>query len=380
MKLQISKTPLNDAIQDVMKAVPTKTSNPILTGIKIDADSHGVTLTATDSDITIRRFIAAEQGGKTIVDIYIPGSVVLSAKFFSEIVRKLPMEKILLEVNDLFTTILRSGKVELQLVGLDPEEFPSLPQIERNHSIELSSHLLKDMIRQTVFAIATNESTPVLTGVLWTVEDRKIKFTACDRHRLASRETDVALDEDIRINPVVVSGKTLSELHKILPDQNEMVTIVFSDNQILFRFSSILFYSQVLDGTYPDTSKLIPRSFNTELVLERSFFVDAIERAYLLSRESKSNIVKLSMNENQSLEISSSSSEIGKVTEEIDAKEISGELLKISFNSKFMLDALKVIDNDWVHLGFTSSMHPIIMQPLEDTTLMQLILPYRTMN
>jgi DNA polymerase-3 subunit beta len=114
--------------------------------------------------------------------------------------------------------------------------------------------------------------------------------------------------------------------------------------------------------------------------MERSLFVDAIERAYLLSRESKSNIVKLSMNENQSLEISSSSSEIGKVTEEIDAKEISGELLKISFNSKFMLDALKVIDNDWVHLGFTSAMHPIIMQPLEDTTLMQLILPYRTMN
>ncbi|MCC2683396.1 MAG: polymerase subunit beta [Paenibacillaceae bacterium] len=380
MKLQISKTPLNDAIQDVMKAVPTKTSNPILTGIKIDADSHGVTLTATDSDITIRRFIAAEEGGLTIIDVHIPGSVVLPAKFFSEIVRRLPMEKVLLEVNDLFTTVLRSGKVELQLVGLDPEEFPSLPQIERNHSIEISSHLLKDMIRQTVFAIATNESTPVLTGVLWTVEDRKIKFTACDRHRLASRETDVPIDSDIRINPVVVSGRTLNELQKILPDQNEMVTIVFSDNQILFRFRSILFYSQVLDGTYPDTTKLIPRSFNTELVLERSLFEDAIERAYLLSRESKSNIVKLSMNENQSIEISSSSSEIGKVTEEIDAKEISGELLKISFNSKFMLDALKVIDNDWVHLGFTSAMHPIIMKPLEDATLMQLILPYRTMN
>src|SRR5690349_21064100 len=120
MKLQISKTPLNDAIQDVMKAVPAKTSNPILTGIKIDADSHGVTLTATDSDITIRRFIAAEEGGQTIIDVHIPGSVVLPAKFFSEIVRRLPMEKVLMEVNDLFTTVLRSGKVELELVGLDP--------------------------------------------------------------------------------------------------------------------------------------------------------------------------------------------------------------------------------------------------------------------
>jgi DNA polymerase-3 subunit beta len=380
MKLQISKSPLNDAIQDVMKAVPAKTSNPILTGIKIDADSHGVTLTATDSDVTIRRFIAAEISGKTIIEVHTPGSVVLPAKFFSEIVRKLPMEKVLMEVNDLFMTVLQSGKVELQLVGLDPEEFPTLPQIERNHSIEVSSNLLKDMIRQTVFAIATNESTPVLTGVLWTVEESKIKFTACDRHRLASRETDVALDPDVHITPVVVSGRTLTELQKILPEQNEMVTIVFSDNQILFRFSSILFYSQVLDGTYPDTTKLIPRSYNTELVMQRELLEDAIERAYLLSRESKSNIVKMTMNENQTLEISSSSTEIGKVTEEIDAKEITGELLKISFNSKFMLDALKVIDNEWVHIGFTSAMHPIIMKPLNDSSLMQLILPYRTMN
>jgi DNA polymerase-3 subunit beta len=186
--------------------------------------------------------------------------------------------------------------------------------------------------------------------------------------------------EDQQFNNIVISGKTLNELNKILPEQNSLVDIVVSDNQVLFKLQKILFYSRILDGTYPDTSKLIPQTFQTEMIVNAKLLTDAIDRAYLLSREDKTNIVKMIMKEDKTIEISSSSSELGKVTENIETTFISGELLRISFNSKYMLDALKVLDSDFIRLGFTGAMSPIIIQPEDGINLLQLILPYRTTN
>jgi DNA polymerase-3 subunit beta len=150
------------------------------------------------------------------------------------------------------------------------------------------------MIRQTVFAVTTNESTPILTGVLWNLQDGVYKFVATDRHRLASRSATVEL-YDVRFSNIVISGKTLNELAKIVPDQNVMVDIVVSDNQVLFKLGNVLFYSRMLDGTYPDTSKIIPQNFKTELVLNTKALSESIDRAYLLSREEKTNIVQQMM-------------------------------------------------------------------------------------
>jgi DNA polymerase-3 subunit beta len=380
LKLTILKDYLNESINHVSKAITTRTTIPILSGIKIDANYQGLTLTASDTDISIQSFISKDHNEIQVIDLARPGSVVLPAKFFAEMIRKLPSQKIEIEVKDHFQTTIRSGSAEIQLVGLDHEEYPVLPGIEENKRIQLPSDILKSMIRQTSFAVSTNESTPVLTGVLWTANQGRLKLTGCDRHRLASSETEISLDDpDFQCN-ISISGKTLNELNKILPDQNTLIDIVIADNQVLFKLNSLLFYTRILDGTYPDTSKLIPQSFQTELVLNTKHLAESIDRAYLLSKEEKSNIVKMVMKENQSVEISSSSTELGKVTEEIDAASLTGELLRISFNSKYMLDALKVIDSEQLHIGFTGAMQPIIIRPEDSTNLLQLILPYRTTN
>ncbi|AEI38658.1 DNA polymerase III subunit beta [Paenibacillus mucilaginosus] len=378
MKLTVLKEYLNESIQHVSKAISSKTTIPILGGIKIDADSTGMTLTASDTDISIQSFIPKEKNEISVIDLKQTGSVVLPSKFFVEIIRKLPAQQVEIEVKEGFHTTIRSGSSEIQLVGLDPEEYPIMPGIEENKRIQIPSDLLKTMIKQTAFAVSTNEATPILTGILWTIADGKLKFTACDRHRLASRETSIDTEEGLVLNNVSISGKTLNELSKILPDQNTLIDVVFAENQVLFKMSSILFYSRILDGTYPDTSKLIPQSYQTELVINTDDLADAIDRAYLLSREEKTNIVKLIMREDQTIEISSSSSELGKVTEELTASRLNGELLRISFNSKYMLDALKVMDSEQIHIGFTGAMQPIIIRPDENSSLLQLILPYRT--
>jgi DNA polymerase-3 subunit beta len=380
MKLTILKNQLNEAIQNVSKAISSRTTIPILNGVKIDATHQGLTLTASDTDISIQCFVPLEENGLEIIQIKRIGSVVLPAKFFIEIIKKLPAEEIEIELLQNFQTIIRSGTSEIQMVGLDAEEYPLLPVIEQNKTISMASDLLKSMIRQTSFAVSTSETTPILTGVLWSLADQKLKLIACDRHRLATRETNMEVSDDQQFNNIVISGKTLNELNKILPDQNALVDIVVADNQILFRMQKILFYSRILDGTYPDTTKLIPQTFQTELTVNAKNFTDSIDRAYLLSREDKTNIVKMIMHEDKTIEISSSSSELGKVTETIETTHLNGDLLKISFNSKYMLEALKVLDSEFIKLGFTGAMSPIIIQPEEGISLLQLILPYRTTN
>lgn len=380
MKLTIAKEYLNESIQHVSKAISSRSTLPILSGIKIDANFSGVTLTASDTDISIKSFIPMEDNGREIIHLEQKGSVVLPAKFLGEIIRKLPSDTIQIEVTQLFQTIIRSGSSEIQMVGMDPEEYPLLPDIEERRVITIAGDLLKTMIKQTAFAVSANEATPVLTGVLWILGEQSLKLIGCDRHRLAQRETYMETDPDARFNNVVISGKTLNELNKILQDGNALVSIVVSDNQVLFKLDRILFYSRILDGTYPDTSKLIPKSFQTEMVLPTKELTEAIDRAYLLSREEKTNIVKLAMIDYNTIEISSSSSELGKVTELLTINDLTGELLKVSFNSKYMLDALKVIDSDKVRIGFTGSMSPIIIRPEDNSPILQLILPYRTSN
>ncbi|MNQ78068.1 DNA polymerase III subunit beta [compost metagenome] len=380
MKLTILKDHLIESIGHVSKAISSRTTIPILTGIKIDATLSGVTLTASDTDISIQSFTASENSTMKIIELIQAGSVVLPAKFFVEIIRKLPAQLIEIEVRANFQTIIRSGSSEIQIMGLDPDEYPLLPEIEESKMLRLPSDMLKTMIKQTSYAVSTNESTPILTGVLWNITGDKLKFIACDRHRLASREVTVDNDLAQNLPNIVISGRTLNELSKILPDQNTLIDIVISDNQVLFKIQSILFYSRILDGTYPDTSKLIPQSFQTEMVVPTKELADAIDRAYLLSKEDKTNIVKMIMLEDKTIEISSSSSELGKVTEQIELQHITGDLLKISFNSKYMLDALKVLDSEFIHIGFTGAMQPIIMKPQDSTSILQLILPYRTTN
>ncbi|MGE7307685.1 DNA polymerase III subunit beta [Priestia megaterium] len=377
MKFIIQKDYLVQSVQDVMKAVSSRTTIPILTGIKIVATEEGVTLTGSDSDISIESFIPNEEEGKEIVDIHKPGSVVLPARFFSEIVKKLPKDIVELDVQSHFLTIIRSGKAEFNLNGLDAEEYPHLPQIEENNMFRLPTDLLKNMIRQTVFAVSTSETRPILTGVNWKVDGKELTCIATDSHRLALRKATIETGNEATYN-VVIPGKSLSEFSKILDDSHELVDIVITENQVLFKTKHLLFFSRLLDGNYPDTSRLIPADSKTDVILNVKEFLQSIDRASLLAREGRNNVVKLSTLDEGIVEISSNSPEIGKVIEEVQSQSISGEELKISFSAKYMLDALKALDGTDIKINFTGAMRPFVIRTLEDDSMLQLILPVRT--
>lgn len=377
MKFIIQRDYLVRSVQDVMKAVSSKTTIPILTGIKIVATNEGVTLTGSDSDISIESFIPIEESGDEIVEIKEQGSIVLQARFFSEIVKKLPKDTVEIEVQSNLLTIIRSGKAEFNLNGLDADEYPQLPQIEENHGFQIPADLLKNLIRQTVFAVSTSETRPILTGVNWKVENNTLHCIATDSHRLAMRTAHIETENTGSYN-AVVPGKSLNELSKILDDSTDLVDIVITENQVLFKTKHLLFFSRLLDGSYPDTTRLIPNESKTEVVLATKEFLQSIDRASLLAREANNNVVKFSTLPDGVVEISSTSPEIGKVNEEIQSKSIDGEELKISFSAKYMMDALKALESSEIRIKFTGAMRPFVINGLDDDTVLHLILPVRT--
>ncbi|PKR83493.1 DNA polymerase III subunit beta [Heyndrickxia camelliae] len=378
MKFSIQRDRLIQSVQDVMKAISTRTTIPILTGIKIVASNDGVTLTGSDSDVSIESFIPTEEDGAELVEIHSTGGIVLQAKFFGEIVKKLPMDTVEMEVVNQFQTVIRSGKAEFNLNGLDPEEYPHLPQISEENIIRIPTDILKNVIRQTVFAVSASETRPILTGVNWQLENNKLSCIATDSHRLAKRTAEVETTGELQYN-IVIPGKSLNELSKILDDNNEPVEIVITQNQILFKAKHLLFFSRLLEGNYPDTSRLIPSESKTELIINTKEFLQAIDRASLLAREGRNpNVVKLSTLSSGVIEISSNTPEVGKVEEQVQSHSIEGEDLKISFSAKYMMDALKALEGLEIKINFTGAMRPFIIHPMNDESIIQLILPVRT--
>ncbi|MCM3540460.1 DNA polymerase III subunit beta [Priestia endophytica] len=377
MKFSIQKDYLVQSVQDVMKAISSRTTIPILTGIKIVVSDEGVTLTGSDSDVSIESFIPKEDEDKHIVEVEKEGSIVLPARFFSEIVKKLPKETVEIEVQNNFSTVIRSGKAEFNLNGLDAEEYPQLPQIEEENMFSVPTDLIKNMIRQTVFAVSTSETRPILTGVNWKLENGELTCIATDSHRLALRKAKIETTNQEKYS-IVIPGKSLNEFSKILDDSSELVDIVITENQVLFKTKHLLFFSRLLDGNYPDTSRLIPDDSKTDVVLNVKEFLQSIDRASLLAREGRNNVVKLSTMPEGIIEISSNSPEIGKVSEEVQSKSVDGEDLKISFSAKYMLDALKALEGSEIKINFTGAMRPFVIRTLDDDSMLQLILPVRT--
>ncbi|SHG72852.1 DNA polymerase III subunit beta [Ornithinibacillus halophilus] len=377
MKFVIQRNQLIASVQDVMKAISSRTAIPILTGIKIDARNHGITLTGSDSDISIESYIPAEEEEMVYVEEITEGSIVLQAKYFSEIVRKLPEQTVEIEADSNLQVTIRSGKAEFNLNGQDAEEYPHLPKLQTDNSLELPTAVLKSMIKQTVFAVSTMETRPILTGVNVTLKDNKLLFTATDSHRLAVREMNIETVNMEEIN-VVIPGKSLNELNKILDDTDENVEISVTNNQVLFRAKHLNFLSRILDGNYPETSRLIPDQSKTTIHVKTKELLNTIDRASLLAKEEHNNVVRLTTKGNDLVEIIGNSPEIGKVTEEIAVSSIEGEELKISFSSKYMMDALKAMEADEVKIDFTGAMRPFIIRPEHDGSILQLILPVRT--
>ncbi|ELJ9340124.1 DNA polymerase III subunit beta [Staphylococcus pseudintermedius] len=375
MEFSIQRDYFITQLNDTLKAISPRATLPILTGIKIDATNEGIVLTGSDSEISIEITIPNQVDGQEIINVVEPGSVVLPGRFFVDIIKKLPGKEVKLSTNEQFQTLITSAHSEFNLSGLDPDQYPLLPQVSSDDALQLPVKVLKNIIAQTNFAVSTSETRPVLTGVNWLIQQNELLCTATDSHRLAVRK--LKLEEEIEDKNVIIPGKALAELNKIMTDSEDHIDIFFASNQVLFRVGNVNFISRLLEGHYPDTSRLFPENYEIKLRLNNSDFYHAIDRASLLAREGGNNVIKLSTGDTQ-IELSSTSPEIGTVKEEVTANDVEGGNLKISFNSKYMMDALKAIDNEEVEVEFFGTMKPFILKPKDDDTVTQLILPIRT--
>lgn len=374
MKVTLNRAVFIQELATVQRAISTKTTIPILTGVKIELKESGLVLTGSNADISIET-ILDKDNEKAGMDIASTGAIVLQARFFSEIVRKLPEDTFTLEVIENNQVSITSGKANFIVNGLDADNYPHLPIVERTNEMTLSVELLNQLISETVFAVSQHESRPILTGVHFVLENQKLLAVATDSHRLSQRI--IPMEQGGAFN-IVIPGKSLVELSRSLGDKEEDVEISIMENQVLFKTKNMLFYSRLLEGNYPDTNRLIPTSFNTEIEFNVPAFLAAIERASLLSHEGRNNIVRLSITE-ENVILYGNSPEVGKVEEDLNYEKVTGEPLDISFNPDYMKAALRAFGDMSITIKFISPVRPFTLEPAAgEGDFIQLITPVRT--
>ncbi|WPU44596.1 DNA polymerase III subunit beta [Limosilactobacillus reuteri] len=379
MNFTINRSTFISQLNNVLRAISSKTTIPILTGLKMVVNEDNIVLTGSNSDITIESVINANDADNDLT-IEDTGAIVLPARFFSDIVKKLPDKKVTIEVTSGFQADITSGSAKFQINGQDAENFPHLPEIETNKSVTLPNDILKEVIRQTVIAVSKQESRPILAGVHMTLKDGILTAVATDSHRLAQRKVVLEnIDNGIDFD-VIIPGKSMEELSGMISDVHEDVQMQVTENQVLFIFGNTHFYSRLLDGNYPETSQLIPQTADTTVELEAGTFLSSIERASLLSHESRNDVVKLSLKPSENLvRISGDSPDIGTVEEEVVTSALDGNDLEISFNPNYMKDALRSFGQATIKISFTSPLRPFTLVPTEDQeNFVHLITPVRT--
>lgn len=375
MKVTVKRNAFLQELQTVQRAISSKTTIPILTGVKIVLSEEGLSLTGSNADISIESFLSQEDE-KAQMTIESTGSIVLQARFFGEIIRKLPEEMFTLEVLENNQVAITSGKADFTVNGLDAENYPHLPVIDAKNQIQLPVHLLTKIINETGFAVSLHESRPILTGVHFILENQKLLAVATDSHRLSQRI--IPIEQAAEDFNIVIPGKSLTELSRSFTNEEELVEISIMENQVLFKTKNMYFYSRLLEGNYPDTNRLIPTSFNTEIEFYVPELLSAIDRASLLSHEGRNNIVRLAI-ASDSVVLYGNSPEIGKVEEPLNYEQVTGEPLEISFNPDYMKDALRAFGDMNITVKFISAIRPFTLEPTETgVDFIQLITPVRT--
>lgn len=378
MKFTINRAAFLKELNNVSRAISSKTTIPILTGLKLVADDNGLTLTGSDADISIEALIHADDPDNQLA-IESTGAIVLPARFFGDIVKRLPEDNMTLDVTEGFQTEITSGSASFTINGLDANNYPRLPEIDATDAITLSGDVFRELINQTVIAVSNQESRPILTGVHFTLVDDQLLAVATDSHRLSQRKITLPTSASATYD-VIIPGKSLTELSRMISDDNPDVEMRLSDNQVLFTIDDRLFYSRLLEGNYPDTSRLIPKEATTSAEFDAKSLLASVERASLLSHESRNNVVKLTLNsEDEKATIFGNSPDVGNVEEELTPKELTGDELEISFNPDYMKDALRSFGQTEIRIAFTSPLRPFTLVPTEDSeNFIQLITPVRT--
>lgn len=362
MKIVCNKSDLVSGVSIVSKAVSNKTTLPILECILMEASTGTITLTANDMELGIETNIEG--------NILEQGKIALDAKLFFEIVRKLPDNDVTIETDSDYKATITCEKACFHIVGQEGSEFPYLPEIEKEKSITLSQFTLKEVIRQTIFSISDNENNKLMTGELFEVEDKKLNVVSLDGHRISIR--NIELKESYDSFKVVVPGKTLQEISKILSGETESeVTIYFTNNHIVFEFSNTVVVSRLIEGEYFRIDQMLSNDYETKVRINKKELLSCIDRATLLVKEGdKKPIIINITDESMQLKIQS---QIGSMNEEIMITKDGKDLL-IGFNPKFLIDALRVIDDEEVSLYFMNAKAPCFIKD-EEQSYIYLILP-----
>ena len=364
MKLSFEKDHLMNGINIVLKAVPSKTTMPILECILIDAVSDEIKLTGNDMELGIETKVEG-----TILE---RGKIALDAKLFSDIIRKLSGENstITIESDEKYNTTITCDKAIFQIQGKDGDEFSYIPHIERDKFITLSQFTLKEIIRQTIFSISPNDSNKMMTGELMEVTGNELKLVSLDGHRMSIRK--VALKEQYSDIKVIVPGKTLGEISKILNGDNEKdVRIYFSKNHILFEFDDTVVVSRLIEGEYFRIDQMLSSDYETKVTVNKKEFLDCIDRASILIRENDKKPIIISITDH-SMELKMNSS-FGSMNAEVMIHK-NGKDIMIGFNPKFLMDALRIIDDEEVDLYMMNPKSPCFIKDADETYI-YLILP-----
>lgn len=377
MEFSVNRNVFLAKLNDVQRAISTKTAIEILTGLKLDLTDDGLTLTGSNADITIQTQLPVTASTADLT-IESTGSIVLPARFFNEIVKKLPEKTMKVTVNDHYQATITSGSASFTINGLDAVNYPHLPEIDTAEQLTIVGDVLKQIISQTVIAVSRQESRPMLTGIHVTIHNGELLAVATDSHRLSQRK--ITLTDAPKVDyDIIVPGDAFRELSRMI-DDNEQLHLRVAENQILFTWGTTAFYSRLLDGMYPETSRLIPQDSSTQVEFNAGVLLQAIERASLLSHAGQNNVVKLELDTDaQRATLSGNSPEVGNVEEELQFSSLSGEGIAISFNPDYMKDALRSFGQATIKLAFTQPLRPFTLVPSDDQgDFIQLITPVRT--
>ncbi len=355
------------------KALSTKTPAPYLQGIKFEVNENEIVMITSNSDISIKIVVKDES-----LKIETTGEVLIPGKVFVDFIRKLDKGPVDISVIDNNVLQIHSHNTDLSLNLLNVEDYPEINFVMNEVPIKLDSKIMKSVIKQTTFATSTIENRPILTGVNIRVENDKLVAIATDSFRLSQKKIDIPKNFE-KMN-VVIPGRSLDELSKILEMDLEEILIHLNHKSILFEYGNILFQSRLLEGNFPETTRLIPVEFPIIIKFKTNDLNIAVERASLLSmKDSMNSIVKLYLKPDNTVEITSNSPEIGRVVEEVfPVEKAVGTSIKIAFSSKYFLDALKTFESDEVLVKFTGEIRPFIIESTDEPGLIQLILPVRT--
>ena len=375
MNFSIDRTVLLENLNLISRGLPVKTAMPVLNGIKMELTNEDLYLTSSNTDVSVQVVINHES-----LQIKEPGKIVVPGNYFIQIIRKINSKTIDISLIEDKIIVIKAERSEFKLNLLSVFDYPNIDFVCLDKPLVVSAKNLRSIIRETAYATSTNEKRPILTGVSLKYTNNKLVAIATDSFRLSQKITDLDNVEFDNFN-IVVPYKSLDELSKALELYNDDVEIYFNKIKIVFKFKNILFQSRLLDGAYPDTSRLIPAEFPVRVRFNKDELLAAIDRVSLLSNKDKDNqynVVRFNIREDHVVEVSSSSTEIGNAIEEIVPTDpIEGPVLKIAFSAKYITEALKSFVSPEVELCFTGEIRPFICKGDLDYNLTALILPVK---